>query len=102
MSYQQARHFNVPTRGVYVANPGYVFGAAGIPRGAVLMTINGRKTDTLRDFEAGVAQLADGERAPGGYMTIPDPHNNELRALPLDRPWFSPRPCDLADASRPW
>src|SRR5262249_45356502 len=33
LSYQQARHFNMPTRGVYVANPGYVFGAAGIPRG---------------------------------------------------------------------
>jgi len=41
-----------------------VFGAAGIPRGAVIMTINGRKTDTLQEFEAGIAQLADGERAP--------------------------------------
>ena len=32
LSYQQARHFNVPIKGVYVANPGYVFGSAGIPR----------------------------------------------------------------------
>ena len=37
LSYQQARHFNVPVRGVFVANPGYVFGAAGIPRGAVML-----------------------------------------------------------------
>ncbi|TLY49842.1 MAG: hypothetical protein E6K50_09835, partial [Gammaproteobacteria bacterium] len=102
MSYQQARHFNVPTRGVYVANPGYVFGAAGIPRGAVLMTINGRKTDTLRDFEAGIAELADGERAPVRYMTIDDPNNSELRALRMDRLWFPARHCDRDDASGLW
>src|SRR5437762_2152577 len=41
MSYQQARHFNVPTRGVYIANPGYVFGAAGIPRGALILELDG-------------------------------------------------------------
>ena len=71
LSYQQARHLNVPTRGVYVANPGYVFGAAGVPRGAVVLALNGKKTDTLKDFEAGIAQLGDGERA--------------TRALPDDR-----------------
>ena len=36
LSWQQARHINTPIRGVYVANPGYVLGAAGMPRGAVI------------------------------------------------------------------
>src|SRR5580700_4969391 len=61
LSYQQARHFNVPTRGVYVANPGYVFGSAGIPRGAVVTMMDSKKVDTLHDFEAGIAQLGDGD-----------------------------------------
>src|SRR5215472_16582442 len=63
LSYQQARHFNVPARGVYVANPGYVFGAAAIPRGAVIRQLNGKETDTLAQFESGVAQLGDGDHA---------------------------------------
>jgi pro-apoptotic serine protease NMA111 len=43
LSYQQARHFNVPIKGVYIANPGYVFGAAGIPRAALISSFNGKK-----------------------------------------------------------
>ncbi|HKF98118.1 MAG TPA: trypsin-like peptidase domain-containing protein, partial [Steroidobacteraceae bacterium] len=61
LSYQQARHFNVPARGVYVANPGYVFGAATIPRGAVVLNLNGNRTDTLQQFETGIAQLGNGD-----------------------------------------
>jgi S1-C subfamily serine protease len=102
MSYQQARHFNVPTRGMYVANPGYVFGAAGIPRGAVILTLNGKSTDTLADFEAGLAQLADGERAPVRYITIEDSNNGELRAIRMDRLWFPAHHCDRDDTSGLW
>jgi S1-C subfamily serine protease len=48
LSYQQARHFNVPIKGVYVANPGYVFGSAGIPRGALISVFNGKKVENAR------------------------------------------------------
>jgi len=66
------------------------------------MTINGRKTDTLQEFEAGIAQLADGERAPVRYITIDDPNNSELRAIRMDRLWFPVRHCDRDDASGLW
>jgi S1-C subfamily serine protease len=102
MSYQQARHFNVPTRGVYVANPGYVFAAAGIPRGAVILELEGKSTDTLRDFEAGIAQLAEGEHATVRYITIDDPNNSDLRAIRMDRLWFPARHCDRDDAAGFW
>src|SRR5208283_3943355 len=57
LSYQQARHFNVPIKGVYVANPGYVFGSAGIPRAALISSFNGKKVNDLADFAAVLAQL---------------------------------------------
>src|SRR3984893_8537182 len=73
LSYQQARHFNVPVHGVYVADPGYVFGSAGIPRAALISSFNGKKVDNLSDFAAALADLADGARVPVRYVTIEDP-----------------------------
>ena len=102
LSYQQARHFNVPVRGVYVANPGYVFGAAGISRGAVILQLNGKKTDTLKEFEDGVAQLGDGDRATVRYMTIEDPNSTELRVMRMDRLWFPAHHCDRDDSTGLW
>jgi pro-apoptotic serine protease NMA111 len=102
LSYQQARHFNVPVRGVYVANPGYVFGAAGIPRGAVIRTLNGKPTDTLAQFEAGIAELGNGDHATVRYLTIDDPNSSELRALRMDRLWFPAHHCDRNDTSGVW
>ena len=102
LSYQQARHFNVPVRGVYVANPGYVFGAAGITRGAVVLTINGTQTDTLKDFEKGIAQLGDGDHATVRYLAIDDPNNRQLRSVRMDRLWFPAHHCDRDDHSGLW
>jgi pro-apoptotic serine protease NMA111 len=50
LSYQQARHFNLPIRGVYVANPGYVLGSAGVPRGALITNVNSKPVADLAAF----------------------------------------------------
>src|ERR1700685_807712 len=65
LSYQQARHFNTPIKGVYVANPGYVFASAGIPHAALISWFNGKKVDNLADFSAALAELSDRARVPG-------------------------------------
>jgi S1-C subfamily serine protease len=102
LSYQQARHFNVPIKGVYVANPGYVFGSAGIPRAALISSFNGKKVENLRDFEAALADLADGARAPVRYVTLEDPRAAQLKVIRMDRRWFPARKCKRDDASGTW
>ena len=93
LSYQQARHFNVPVRGAYVANPGYVFGAAGIPRGAVISSFNRSDIATVDDLEAAIGELGDGDRATVRFITIDDPNGSQLRSVRMDRRWFPAHRC---------
>jgi pro-apoptotic serine protease NMA111 len=102
LSYQQARHYNLPIKGVYVANPGYVFGAAGIPHGALISSFNGKRTETLAEFEAALAELADGARAPVRYVTLEDPRTSQLKVIRMDRRWFPARKCKRDDALGTW
>ncbi len=102
LSYQQARHFNVPVRGAYVANPGYAFSAAGIPRGAVITMMDNRPVSNLADLEAGLALLGDGDRATVRYLTIDDPNGSQLRSLRMDRRWFPAHHCERDDARGIW
>ncbi len=102
LSYQQARHFNVPIKGVYIANPGYVFGAAGIPRAALISSFNGRKVDNLDEFAAALAELADGARVPVRYVTLEDPRAVQLKVIRMDRRWFPGRECERDDTMGTW
>ncbi len=102
LSYQQARHYNLPIKGVYVANPGYVFGSAGIPHGALISSFNGKKTEVLADFEAALADLADGERAAVRYVTLEDPRATQLKVIRMDRRWFPARKCKRDDTLGIW
>lgn len=102
LSWQQARHINVPIRGIYVANPGYVFGAAGVPRGAVITEIAGTPTATLDEFERVVRTLGDGERQPVRFFTVEDPRTVQLRVIRMDRRWFPARACVRDDTQGAW
>ncbi|HEY2401167.1 MAG TPA: PDZ domain-containing protein [Steroidobacteraceae bacterium] len=102
LSYQQARHFNVPVRGVYVANPGYMFAAAGVPRGAVITAMDSKQVSTLADVEEHIAQLGDGDRSTVRFITIDDPNGSQLRSIRMDRRWFPAHHCERDDRAGLW
>ncbi|MGB5623302.1 MAG: PDZ domain-containing protein, partial [Gammaproteobacteria bacterium] len=102
LSYQQARHLNLPPEGIYVANPGYVFARAGIPRAAVIIEVDGQPTPKLGDFRRIVERLADGQQAAVRYFSFEEPRNSTLRVLRMDRRWFPAAFCRRDDRAGYW
>ncbi|MGB7738267.1 MAG: trypsin-like peptidase domain-containing protein, partial [Steroidobacteraceae bacterium] len=102
LSYQMARHFNAPVRGVFVANPGYVLNAAGVPRGAVITSVNGKPVATMTDFRDIIATLPQGARAALRYSTLDDPKGSETRVMRMDRAWFPAKVCRRDDKTGLW
>ncbi len=102
LSYQMARHLNAPVQGVFVANPGYTLGSAGVPRGAVISSVAGKPVATLADFQQAVAGLADGARVTVRYTTLENPTGSETRVMRMDRRWFAARECRRDDQTGLW
>jgi pro-apoptotic serine protease NMA111 len=102
LSYQQARHYNLPVEGVYVANPGYLMSKSGVPRGAVITEFGKDDIRNIDDFEMALDKIADGSRAVLRYVTLDNPNNSILRPFEMDRVWFPVRRCTRDDASGVW
>ena len=102
LSYQEARAFHRPVHGVFVAASGYIFDAAGVPRGAIITELNSKKIETLADFTAAVSELGDGARVTVRYLTIDDPNTSQLRSIRIDRRWFPARQCQRDDRIGYW
>jgi S1-C subfamily serine protease len=102
LSYQQARHYNRPPEGAYVANPGYLLSKSAIPRGAVITEFSGEPIRNIDELEAAINDLADGERAQLRYVTMDNPQNSIVRSFEMDRVWFPVRRCARDDATGVW
>jgi len=102
LSYQQARHYNRQPVGIYVANPGYLLSKSAIPRGAVIVEVDGKPVNDLDDFEAALDKLADGARANVRYVNMENPQNSVVRSLQMDRIWFPAKRCARNDTTGSW
>jgi len=102
LSYQQARHFNRAAEGLYIANPGFVFAAAGIPRGSVIVALDGEPVATLDDLERLLASKADQQRFTVRYISADEPGSSKVRVARMDRRWFPAVRCRRNDALGEW
>jgi S1-C subfamily serine protease len=102
LSYQQARHFNRAADGVYIANPGFVFAAAGIPRGSVIVGVEGEPVRRLDDLERLLAGKADQQRFTVRFVTLEEPASSRVRVPRMDRRWFPAVRCRRDDRSGEW
>jgi S1-C subfamily serine protease len=102
LSYEEAHQLNVPPRGVFVANSGYVFGAAGIPRGAVISQVDSTRIDDLADFRRALGRLGNGDYANVRFTTVDDPNSSELGSFRMDRLWYPADYCVRDDALGTW
>ena len=102
LSYQQARHFNRDISGVYVANPGYVFGTAAIPRASLIMSIDGETMHNLDDLQRVLERLPEGQRASVRFAQFDDPQTERQRLITNDRRWFPAKRCTRDDRQGLW
>jgi pro-apoptotic serine protease NMA111 len=102
LSYQQARHFYRPIEGVYVANPGYVFGTAGIPRASLITEIDGQPVGDLDAFQAALERLPEGRQVSVRFVPFDDPRTEHQRIVRNSRNWFPAVRCHRDDQFGVW
>ena len=102
LSYQQARHLNMPLEGVYVANPGYMFMASAVPRAAVIVAVNGEPTPDLQALRAIIEQAPDRARIAVRFYSFDNPRTTQLRSVRVDRRWFPADYCRRDDTLGDW
>ncbi len=101
LSYQQARNHAVPVEGLYVASPGYMLSAAGIPDGALIRAIGGTPLATLEELWLDLLSRGDRERVPVRYAHITRPEREQVAVVTIDRRWFPLRRC-TRDTTGAW
>ncbi len=93
LSYQQARHFNKPIKGVYVAMSAGGFKQAGVPHKSVITEFNGVHVDTIDEFHKQLSLLRSGTKVHLRYFTINNPNTSNYALVEINRVWFEHSYC---------
>ena len=102
MSIQHARAMNREQRGVVVMRPGYFFARAEVPRGAVIVALDGAPVDDLDALLAAIRGAEDTSRMRVRYVVPGREFTPAVGQLAVDDRWFGHRECERVDDARFW
>lgn len=102
LSYQLARQFQIPLRGVYVASSGYILATTGLDRGAVITHAGGKPTPNLAALEPILAATPHGAKLPIRYFDIESPRREQVTVVTMERCLFGMQRRTRDDATGLW
>lgn len=102
LSYQQARHFNKPMGGVYVASAGGYFEKANVSSDSVITELNGLPVESLRVFNQRLAEISDGTRVKLRFFNIKQPNISNYAVVEINRKWQDNLYCKKVVALDYW
>ncbi|KAL4420764.1 hypothetical protein ABPG75_010420 [Micractinium tetrahymenae] len=90
LSYQQARNNRAAVGQVYVAEPGYLLGKAGVAKYAIITALAGSPTPSLAAFVEALKGLRHGQRVPLEFFTFGERHRRKSTILHVNWSWYGP------------
>ncbi|KAJ1960999.1 hypothetical protein GGI12_003498 [Dipsacomyces acuminosporus] len=87
MSYQLARYYCVPARGVFVAQVWGMLPLEDAGEGVIIKSVDGHLTPTLDDFIRIIRQVPDRARVPVVYYSLNDIHEEYVHIVENERHW---------------
>ncbi|KAI9164264.1 hypothetical protein H9P43_008093 [Blastocladiella emersonii ATCC 22665] len=102
LSYQLARFYGVPARGVYVAQAGGAFRFVGYSHGLIVDAIDSKPVANLDDMVAILQRIPDGARIPVTFYSIADVHVKSVSIVTMDKTWAPFRKAVRNDRTGLW
>ncbi|KAI7906451.1 trypsin-like cysteine/serine peptidase domain-containing protein [Cokeromyces recurvatus] len=102
VSYQLARAYCVPCKGVYVAAPSGMFRLDGPDNGWIIKSVDDKETPNLETFISVMKAIPDRTRVPVVYYSIADTHTILVAVVQVERHWSSFRKAVRNDKTGLW
>jgi len=102
VSIQRARGMNLPQAGVVVAKSGYEFSRGGVPRGALIVSVNGNAVETVDDLLSNVPASGEEQDWRLRYVVPGREYTSSIGVVKVNAKWFGARSCDQRDNVKFW
>ncbi|OLY79146.1 PDZ domain-containing protein [Smittium mucronatum] len=88
LSYQVARSYNVPVKGVMVSKSGHTLNSAEIQRYHIITSLNNRKIINIEDFVEAISSLTYGSKVPVKYYPVESSFREIVSTMDVTTDWF--------------